>query len=71
MFKTILQRLTESSRTIRRRKPIRRRLRMERLDKRELLAADINSIAGAIYHDLTGDGLTPDDDRLAGVQVRL
>ena len=71
MFKTMLQRLTEPRRRVRRRKPIQRRLRMERLDKRELLAADINSIAGAVYQDLTGDGLTPDDERLAGVQVRL
>ncbi|HBJ34767.1 MAG TPA: hypothetical protein DDZ51_08390 [Planctomycetaceae bacterium] len=49
----------------------RRRLVIERLDKRELLAADINSISGTVYNDLTGNGLTADDQRFSGVDVRL
>jgi len=71
MFTKLIQRLTAKTRHQRRQRPSRRRLRMERLDKRELLAGDINSISGTVYNDLTGDGLTPDDPRLAGIDVRL
>lgn len=71
MFTKLIQRFTSKTRTPRNRKPSQRRLRMERLDKRELLAGDINSISGTVYNDLTGDGLTPDDPRLSGIDVRL
>lgn len=71
MFTKLIQRFTAKKRTERRQKPSQRRLRMERLDKRELLAGDINSISGTVYNDLTGNGLTVDDPRLSGIDVRL
>lgn len=71
MFTSLFQRLTSKNRATRRRQASQRRLRLERLDKRELLAGDINAISGTTYDDLTGDGLTADDPRLAGIQVRL
>jgi len=71
MFTKLIQRFTSKTRTPRTRKSSQRRLRMERLDKRELLAGDINSISGTVYNDLTGDGLTADDPRLSGIDVRL
>lgn len=71
MFAKLIQRFTSKTRTARTRKPSQRRLRMERLDKRELLAGDINSISGTVYNDLTGNGLTGDDPRLSGIEVRL
>lgn len=71
MFSSLFQRLTSKNRTQRRREGSQRRLRLERLDKRELLAGDINIISGTSYNDLTGNGLTADDPRLSGIQVRL
>lgn len=71
MFTKLIQRFTSKTRTPRARRSSQRRLRMERLDKRELLAGDINSISGTVYNDLTGDGLTPDDPRLSGIEVIL
>ena len=71
MFTKLIQRFTSKTRTPRTRKPSQRRLRMERLDKRELLAGDINTISGTVYNDLTGNGLTVDDTRLSGIDVRL
>jgi uncharacterized repeat protein (TIGR01451 family) len=71
MLTKLIERFTSKKHTKRNRKPNQRRLRMERLDKREMLAGDINSIAGTVFNDLTGDGLTPDDPRLAGIDVRL
>lgn len=71
MFTKLIQRFTSKKRISRTRKPSQRRLRMERLDKRELLAGDINSISGTVFNDLTGDGLTVDDPRLSGIDVRL
>lgn len=71
MFRKLIQRLNAKTRREGRQRLSQRRLRMERLDKRELLAGDINSISGTVYNDLTGDGLTPDDPRLAGIDVRL
>ncbi len=71
MFTKLIQRFTSKKRISRTRKPSQRRLRMERLDKRELLAGDINSISGTVFNDLTGNGLTVDDPRLSGIDVRL
>lgn len=72
MFKKVLQHFRSTRSDQRRHRARRRRpLRLERLDKRELLAADLGAIAGTMYLDLTGDGLTPDDPRLGGVEIRL
>lgn len=49
----------------------RRRLLMERLDRREVLAANIGAIAGVAFTDQALDGLTPDDPRLEGITVEL
>ncbi|MCO8120459.1 SpaA isopeptide-forming pilin-related protein [Stieleria sp. TO1_6] len=49
----------------------RRSLRLESLAKRELLASDLGAVSGVSYADLTLDGLTADDVRLAGVTVEL
>lgn len=38
-----------------------RRLRMERMERREVLASDIGSIAGIAFIDRAGDGLSVDD----------
>lgn len=70
MFRSLFQRLAPST-PAKRRKPIRRRLGIETLAKRELLVADLGSVAGTVYIDLAGDGLTPDDTRLESVEVRL
>ncbi len=70
MFRSLLQRLAPST-PAQRRKPLRRRLGIETLAKRELLAADLGSVAGTVYIDLAGNGLTPDDTRLESVEVRL
>lgn len=48
-----------------------RRLRMESLERRNLMAADFASITGTVYTDLTDDGLTGDDARISGATVRL
>ena len=53
------------------RRAVTRRLLMETLAKRELLASDLGAIAGTVYTDLSGDGLTGDDPRQAGVVVTL
>jgi len=70
MFKTLLQRITGHPSRSKARKPNRRALRMERLDKRTLLAADIGAIIGTTYIDLNGDGLEASDTRLS-VDVSL
>jgi uncharacterized repeat protein (TIGR01451 family) len=49
----------------------RRRLLMESLETRSLLAADLASIAGAAFIDQTDDGLTPGDAPLEGVAIHL
>jgi hypothetical protein len=49
----------------------RRRLLMESLETRSLLAADLASIAGTAFIDQTDDGLTPGDAPLAGVAIDL
>src|SRR5689334_14189646 len=41
---------------------------LEQLERRALLSA---SISGTVYHDLTGNGLTPDDTPLSGAIVRI
>jgi uncharacterized repeat protein (TIGR01451 family) len=71
MLKKFLQRLAGQSGGKRARKRVRRGLRIERLDKRVVLASDLGAIAGVVYVDLDGDGLDATDTRLAGVDVRL
>ncbi len=53
-----------------RRKPA-RRLLLEPLETRTLLALDLAAITGTAYVDLTGDGLTGDDTRINGATVEL
>lgn len=53
------------------RKQKRRRLLLETLEKRELLATDLAAIGGVAFVDRTDDGLSNDDGRLAGVEIRL
>lgn len=65
-------RLWRSSRNVqKRRATARRRLKFEPLEPRALLALDLAALAGTAYVDLTGDGLTPDDTRIAGATVEL
>lgn len=54
-----------------RRKRSRRRLLLEHLTRRELLASDIGAVSGIAFVDQAGDGLTSDDPRLEGIQVQL
>ena len=54
-----------------RRKQHRRRLLMEHLARRELMAADLGAISGTAFTDQAGDGLTADDPPLSGVQVQV
>jgi uncharacterized repeat protein (TIGR01451 family) len=49
----------------------RRRLLLESLEHRSLLASDLAAIAGTVFVDQTDDGLTQDDIRLPGVTVDL
>ncbi len=49
----------------------RRRLGLESLENRTLLAADLAAIAGTVFVDQTDDGLTPDDVAVEGVTVHL
>jgi hypothetical protein len=49
----------------------RRRLLLESLEHRSLLASDLAAIAGIVFVDQTDDGLTQDDIRLTGVTVNL
>ncbi|TWU67357.1 Cna protein B-type domain protein [Crateriforma conspicua] len=70
----LFHRLTASDRRDRstgRRRIARRRMLLERLDRREVLAANIGQIVGVAFTDQTGDGLTGDDPRLENVQVQL
>ena len=48
-----------------------RRLLLERLDRREVLASNIGAIAGIAFTDQALDGLSPGDPRLEGVTVEL
>ena len=49
-----------------------RGLRFESLETRSLLSATVlPSISGIVYQDMTGNGLTSDDTRLANVTVNL
>lgn len=71
MFKKWLRSWTETPQVKRRARPRRRVLRLEKLDKREVLAGNLGAIAGTAFIDLLNDGLTPDDPRLAGAEIRL
>lgn len=72
MFKSFLQRFTQSSSARRpRTRSNRRVLSLERLDKRAVLAADIGVITGTVFIDINNNGLDAGDTRLAGVDVRL
>lgn len=49
----------------------RRRLTLEPLETRNLMAMDLAAIGGTAFNDVTGNGLTPDDTLLSGVTVEL
>lgn len=49
----------------------RRRLKMESLENRALMAVDLAVITGTAFDDLTGNGLTGDDTLIAGATVQL
>ncbi len=48
-----------------------RKLRVEALERRQLMASDLATITGTVFTDLTDNGLTADDTRLNNVTVRL
>ena len=64
-----LFRRTKSTR--KNRNPARRRLTLEPLETRSLLALDLAAIGGAAFVDLTGNGLTPDDTLVGSAAVQL
>ncbi len=70
VWQRMLNRFAKTARTVSR-KTQKRRLLLERLDSRQLMAADIGIIEGIAFTDLSGNGLTTDDPRLAGVTVQL
>ncbi len=70
VWQQIFDRFAKTNRSLRR-KDQKRRLILERLDSRALMAADIGIIQGVAFTDNSGDGLTADDARLAGVTVQL
>ncbi|MHB8862020.1 MAG: beta strand repeat-containing protein [Pirellulaceae bacterium] len=49
----------------------RRRLLLEPLEARNLMALDLAAISGTAFVDLTGNGLTADDTRINGATVEL
>jgi len=51
-----------------RRQDARRRLRVEMLEQRDLMAANIQ---GVVFHDLTENGLNAGDPLISGVTVSL
>ncbi len=54
-----------------RRAQSRRRLKMESLENRALMAVDLAVITGTSFDDLTGNGLTVDDTLISGATVQL
>ena len=54
-----------------RKKNQRRKLLMQQLDSRQLLAGDMGAIGGIAFIDQSGNGLTPDDARQENVQIEL
>ncbi|MBL8870272.1 MAG: hypothetical protein JNK90_10795, partial [Planctomycetaceae bacterium] len=46
-------------------------LKVEMLENRKLMANDLAAITGVSFNDLTNNGLTVDDQRLAGVTIQL
>jgi uncharacterized repeat protein (TIGR01451 family) len=46
-------------------------LKVEMLENRKLMANDLAAITGVAYNDLTNNGLSVDDQRLAGVTIQL
>jgi len=49
----------------------RRRLRMELLEGRQMMAGDLGVINGTVYNDLTDNGIDASDPRLSGIQLTL
>jgi len=74
MFKSFIQRITGQPKRTKSRKPTYRGLRLESLDKRSLLAADIGAIIGTTFIDNNGSGATTvevSDTRIGGIQVQI
>ena len=57
-------------RTEKSRQGLRRRLRLEPLETRSLLATDLAAISGLVYKDLTGNGFTA-GEQVAGATINL
>lgn len=71
-IKRLLSRLTRKQADSRRTRHFRnRRLKLEPMEARNLMASDLGSISGNVFTDLTDNGLTVDDTDLQSVTVWL
>ncbi len=71
MFKNLIQRLLAPAAPKRPRRRVQRGLRMERLDRRAVLAADIGAIVGTTFIDRNGSGALDAADTRISVNVSL
>lgn len=67
----LLSRFRTQKRSRRNRRQLDRRLRVEHMEARRLLAGDLGSITGNVYTDLIDDGYQVSDPGIAGVTVSL
>lgn len=71
LISRLLSRFKTQKRSRRNRRQLDRRLRVEHMEARRLLAADLAVISGNVYTDLTDNGLDAGDVAIAGVTVSL
>ncbi len=71
MFKNLIQRFLSPATPKRNRRKAHRGLRLERLDRRAVLAADIGAITGTTFIDLNGNGTVDAADTRISVNVSL
>ena len=55
----------------RKRSTAQRRLKMEMLESRQLMANDLGAITGTVFTDVTDNGFSADDTPIQGAQIRL
>ncbi|MCC7333491.1 MAG: DUF11 domain-containing protein [Pirellulaceae bacterium] len=67
----LLSRFKTQKRSRRNRRQLDRRLRVEHMEARRLMAGDLGSIAGNVFTDLADDGYQVSDVGIAGVTVSL
>ncbi len=67
----MLSRFKTQKRSPRNRRQLDRRLRVEHMEARRLLAADLAVISGNVYTDLTNNGFDASDAAISGVTVSL